>query len=617
MAGNGDLFAEPAAAPEQDDAGNVAMFSRRAMPERGIIGIKQIGDQWVVVRNEGTGNEQHIGYHDSEAAARESAANARVTANRAAGKHATWWVESQAEPIQPAGVGRLDSVSRAAALRVTLAARRYSRRQADSNIDFNDPASAADVLIEWGKQAESQYQKTDATDLADIAKAKGATAEEATITQMDGSERGTGNWTITLPESGKTVTLVDKGGEVYINAARLKPGEGGSRAYDIAAQYALNNGKVFIGDPDGLSDDAMRRRLENMLSSAIKYGATDHIAPHQRQLIGEAKMDLPPLKWQTGDTRGNILSMLRVANAVNERNQPAGSGISYDARTASFRDGNGDVVERADGAFALLSKDDRGSAGPGAAGRTTLQRAALFRALLREPAARRSFLGRLRGQQGDGSAGNGRKAPELDRILYSRDGDNDRAGRLTQADTTPAATREVAALNDALVKYGLGPSWRNACEAVELSDALSGIREAFQAAFGRDVRPVAPTNSAFDQFNGIYIPSEPKTVFVNLASNVDFVTIAGHELWHAIERDRPDLIGWYRSVAAPYYKNFPEYQDKLNKLSQPGGKSLRGEDTLGEIDSNEQNRRGLPLSDELMRERTAHRGTCCRQPLCG
>lgn len=110
--------------------------------------------------------------------------------------------------------------------------------------------------------------------------------------------------------------------------------------------------------------------------------------------------------------------MLRVSNAVNERRQPFGSGISYDAGTGAFRDGNGDRVGDTAEAFAIFAEEDRGVAGPGAAGRTTLQRAALFAALLRGPAARRSLLERLRGVEGDGSAPARRGSPALDGVLY-------------------------------------------------------------------------------------------------------------------------------------------------------------------------------------------------------
>ena len=292
-----------------------------------------------------------------------------------------------------------------------------------SDIDFTDPKSAADVLMAWGAQAQYQYDKTEAKDLAEIAEAKGAAAEPETVTQPDNTEKPTGRWEITLPDVKPTADLVVEGDKVFINVARLPVGSGGSRVYDIAAQFALNNGKVFIGDPSGVSPAAMRRRLENMLSSAIKYGTTDHLAPHPRQTIGDSSMDLPPLKWQTGDTRGNILAMLRVSNAVNDRKQASGSGVDYDAGAGAFRDSEGVPLERVDEALSDLSEFDRGTAGPGAAGRTTLQRAALFSALLRSDSARRSLLARLRGVSGDGGKATGRAAPELDRILYSQSDD--------------------------------------------------------------------------------------------------------------------------------------------------------------------------------------------------
>ena len=80
-----------------------------------------------------------------------------------------------------------------------------------------------------------------------------------------------------------------------------------------------------------------------------------------------------------------------------------------------------------------------------------------------------------------------------------------------------------------VVKHKFPQHWSNAYEAVKLPDALSGIRDAVQAAFGRDVRPVAPTAAKFDIFNSIYLPNHPGDVFVNVASEVGFVNIAVHE----------------------------------------------------------------------------------------
>lgn len=128
----------------------------------------------------------------------------------------------------------------------------------------------------------------------------------------------------------------------------------------------------------------------------------------------------------------------------------------------------------------------------------------------------------------------------------------------------PLANHSTAkALNDTLVRYGLGQEWSSADEAVKLPDALSGVRQALQAAFGRDIRPVAPTAAKFNIFNGVYTPSQPKAVYVNVASDSGFINIAGHELWHIIKRQRPELIDWYRKQSRKFYKDLPAYQARL------------------------------------------------------
>ena len=135
-------------------------------------------------------------------------------------------------------------------------------------------------------------------------------------------------------------------------------------------------------------------------------------------------------------------------------------------------------------------------------------------------------------------------------------------------DFTPLADQTYAdKLNDTLVDYGLGEAWRKAYEAVELPDAISGIQKAIRAAFGKDVRAVAPTAEQFDLFNGVHAAGE---VYVSVTEDVGFVQVAGHELYHDIERTRPDLIRWYTEHARRYFKNFPEYLKRLNRLVQLG-----------------------------------------------
>lgn len=97
-------------------------------------------------------------------------------------------------------------------------------------------------------------------------------------------------WEITVPASDVRVGWLfeDERGRVWIDVHLLRPGvDAGNKIYGIAAGYAHNAGKVFIGDPEGLSPIALFRRLENMISSALRYGTTDHLYPHAAQVDPE------------------------------------------------------------------------------------------------------------------------------------------------------------------------------------------------------------------------------------------------------------------------------------------------------------------------------------------
>ena len=266
----------------------------------------------------------------------------------------------------------------------------------------DDPGAAA---LQLGKiDGLFQHPKSAATDMVAMAAEKNPDLriERETITQPDGSEKPTGNWNIRTP-SGDDAIVTERDGKVWINVAGLAPGGGGSLIYDLVANYALNNGLKFIGDPAGLSNAAMVRRTENMLSSAIKYGTTDHLEPHPKQLQGNDT--IPALKWKDGDTAANVRSMMEAVVAANAKLSPAGSGVDYDATTGQFKDSEGVTLD-ADG-LADLSDLGRGTAGAGAPGRATLQRAALFRALLSGPDGQRGVLESLRRVPSDGSPGAG------------------------------------------------------------------------------------------------------------------------------------------------------------------------------------------------------------------
>lgn len=210
--------------------------------------------------------------------------------------------------------------------------------------------------------------------------------------------------------------------DVWLDVSRLPEGGGGSAIYSAVANFAHNTKRVFIGDPAGLSDIALRRRTDNMLSSAIKFGTTDHLEPHPRQIEGDEKLGVPPLSWRRGDDVHNIRSMIDVSLNSLYHVAPEAKDVRYDFDTRTFRDGSDRRVFLDDSGSSwgtgvqreASSSEDRravrageeepdadgvaadrdglaGSRAPGV-GRATLKRAALLASLVRSESGERPGL---------------------------------------------------------------------------------------------------------------------------------------------------------------------------------------------------------------------------------
>jgi len=163
------------------------------------------------------------------------------------------------------------------------------------------------------------------------------------------------NATGTITKHLNNATIHEVGNRVWINATSLKQGySGGAKLYHIVSTYAYNNGKIFIGDPAGLSPIAHYRRLENMLTSAIRYKTTDHLKPHPKQIkglnVGGWKLD--GLKWESGNTAFNISSMidlslnyiLNAAPDVMDLRCDFEQGVFYDKTNISTTHGAGTPI---------------------------------------------------------------------------------------------------------------------------------------------------------------------------------------------------------------------------------------------------------------------------------
>ncbi len=196
--------------------------------------------------------------------------------------------------------------------------------------------------------------------------------------------------------------------DVWIDVSMLKPGQNGAVVYNIASTFAHNTNRIFIGDPNGLSDEALRRRAEHMLSSALKFGTTRHLAPHPRQTKGG--LGVPALKWVYGDDVGNIERLIDLNLKALDNADPNAKDFSYDTESGSFFDSRtGRAIHRA----SLAGSADirgRGKAQIDAqAGWRTTARGAVFRALL----------GRG-GAQGEGAGRTGEGRSVLDGLVRQR-----------------------------------------------------------------------------------------------------------------------------------------------------------------------------------------------------
>ena len=118
-------------------------------------------------------------------------------------------------------------------------------------------------------------------------------------------------------------------GEVWIDVSRLETGSGGGAIYAAVGNYAYNTGKKFIGDPFGLSAEAVIRRTHHMLSSALRFGTTRHLEAARQQEWGNPENGVEPLDW-TGTDVDKVEAMIQTIVATTENLYPAIKEYRYD-----------------------------------------------------------------------------------------------------------------------------------------------------------------------------------------------------------------------------------------------------------------------------------------------
>lgn len=162
-----------------------------------------------------------------------------------------------------------------------------------------------------------------------------------------------------------------KSGQVWLDISNWKEGRSGNRIYQAVATWAHNTGDTFIGDPAGLSDKALYRRTEQMLSSALRHGTTDHLAPHARQVeASTTKIDqtLRPVHWRDGNDAKNLRELL-VSSYTNVRSViPEIDRVQYNFSTGQFEREPASVRAPGGPLLADQSAEGKPAAGEGLAG---------------------------------------------------------------------------------------------------------------------------------------------------------------------------------------------------------------------------------------------------------
>ncbi len=339
-------------------------------------------------------------------------------------------------------------------------------------------------------------------------------------------------WEIVIRAENGDVGIVhvfQKGKSVWLDVSALSPGQSGSEVYNAIANYAFNTDRVLIGDPAGLSDIALSRRLENMISSALKFGTTRHLWPHGRQVKGDSARQpgddsiVPGITWKDGDDVHNLRQMIGASYQAVRRQFPEMRDLRYNPESDVFEDvktgkewTRDDFNEAARELRAGASGQDhaRGKGGVGGAataGGTTLERAVFTQTLLSAESGevRGRLLERL------GSLGSER----LVGLLYSESSEARPSAGLSGSglsDPAPQAKSVAAAVREAL--GGLAGR-------VKVVQSVADIPEA---------AGVSLMTASTGRIEGMYDPASDQIYLVadGLRNTDRAVWVAWHELFH-------------------------------------------------------------------------------------
>lgn len=286
------------------------------------------------------------------------------------------------------------------------------------------------MWIDYSAHADAfQHSTSTSKEMSEIAKATNENATVKDVTRMyTGSNLAPDEqlFRIGLPieKNDKIITkdayisVFHDSKVVEINVMGVGEGHGGSQIYNIAHNWAHNNGYQFNGDRKGISVPGMKRRTENMASQILKFGTSKFIAPHPTQRAYIAQETGVPMDWrQNGDTMHNLDETLQASYHLTTLDAPEIKNVTYWPRDHQFHRADGRVFTNDD--FVSLANRLHNPAleefREGSGGVASLKRAALTNTLLRTRtgSARTALVSHLK-QIGLPSI------PELKELQYSR-----------------------------------------------------------------------------------------------------------------------------------------------------------------------------------------------------
>jgi hypothetical protein len=269
----------------------------------------------------------------------------------------------------------------------------------DRDLDFTDKdnMTLADMWLRLTDDADKSfiYKRTDKKDMVELLN---ALIPKAGAQQMDKwFDNAIEDWKrlyrVNINGKDAKVWVNDRNKTAWIDVAGLK-GEGlGSQVYNAVANWAYNNDYVFVGDPYAISDAGKKRRLENLVASALKFRTTRHLAANeQMQDWFQERMGYP---LDDKNLQGLLQASYDVVMKDLKDADVGGDDIIYNVKAKRYEYEDGQAV--GEGVIDTIASRAREKIGAGAPGNRTLQRVFLSHTLLRGGDQGRALAEELRG----------------------------------------------------------------------------------------------------------------------------------------------------------------------------------------------------------------------------